>query len=1022
MKLHKIALGIFLGAASMAASAADNTTSESPVAPGSLSSAHNANKRSDALQIVEPKYGNIITDKTTVKAVVRVGNGIRPKSLRITLNGTNVTRHAQEENCAHDACQWTVELSKRDRLLSGANRLVAFARGSDNSIKIERAEFFYDYGLGAGQNKPQWEAPSLGLSLNPGGAQPWVTLTTGWPANMQDNLDPTQYSLPYRDMTFPSSGETPCTNRYQVVVLNRQNPAQQDGYICAADGATLKSDLAGLAKGTEIVLVGTTLYNNADSTLDTTGIGGTNYSSPNVMQPMGYAAIGISGAAPGSAYESYYVSTDIGKPYMRTPFANGLLAMDQNDNYNFHAGDNIQFEVYPNNPNNGTSNVFISYSGDVHGWGPPFGSTNGFWLLTLDRITLLPIDANTASGSLCQPQGFAQNCGQFFPTGSTDPNVASAAADSLADALSGVTPRQLAVVTTFGQPFQSASSVTAKLANEFLQFGGSLYTLQSLTQSTSTYTLIAKGLPTNTSNGTLSAGVVNSSSAFSQQGQTGFVRGVMARDNNSLYLPSVTSQEDGKMNGNNATSLSIDYDFYTISSQAPIDWPLTDTPGHVAAYHWASQQFLFNHYGKSQPPDPLSADVRYWYHSPTRASDMGTYNTDFQCPNTVANSPCNYPGNGVSFTEQDLTDVDAELYTELTALHDTDLYLGSNGIGGLIQQSDGSGGVLSDQVIAAAYEVLKDQVMPVTSSTAVNGAVYDWLNLAAGMTSILGTALGPADFPVAAAAMGVTSGALWTGSAFGPFATNDPVTPPSYESSFDTTLGQMQEQASTYAANLALSYDTSLDNIYSDWGRLSATGAKTANSSTGWYFDSNVSEQGLTNQLAGGVRRSIYLQLIPQFYAADTYYQQPVASIDRLGLFYFNNPGPGNETPPVDTCTAAYPSAITSNEYGYRVYSAYGSSGRTDMFVLGGAINNQGTPNVTESLPSADLLNILFGAPPEIDPPATAPLNIQQDLLYASVPRRGGPYMFDWPGFTLCYKPGCTDNAGEPQWSSCVGP
>ena len=142
MKSHKIALAVFLGAASMAASAADNSTSQSPDAPVGLSSAQNARKRSDALQIVEPKYGNIITDKTTVKAVVRVGNGIRPKSLRITLNGKNVTRHAEEENCGHDACLWTVELSKADRLLSGANRLVAFARTSDNSIKMRASRIF----------------------------------------------------------------------------------------------------------------------------------------------------------------------------------------------------------------------------------------------------------------------------------------------------------------------------------------------------------------------------------------------------------------------------------------------------------------------------------------------------------------------------------------------------------------------------------------------------------------------------------------------------------------------------------------------------------------------------------------------------------------------------------------------------------------------------------------------------------------------------------------------------------------
>ncbi|MGA8236527.1 MAG: hypothetical protein WB918_08410, partial [Candidatus Sulfotelmatobacter sp.] len=112
MKLHKIALAVFLGAASMAASAADNSTSQSPDAPVGLSSAQNARKRSDALQIVEPKYGNIITDKTTVKAVVRVGNGIRPKSLRIKLNGKNITRHAKQEDCGPQACRWTVELTK----------------------------------------------------------------------------------------------------------------------------------------------------------------------------------------------------------------------------------------------------------------------------------------------------------------------------------------------------------------------------------------------------------------------------------------------------------------------------------------------------------------------------------------------------------------------------------------------------------------------------------------------------------------------------------------------------------------------------------------------------------------------------------------------------------------------------------------------------------------------------------------------------------------------------------------------
>ena len=117
-------------------------------------------------------------------------------------------------------------------------------------------------------------------------------------------------------------------------------------------------------------------------------------------------------------------------------------------------------------------------------------------------------------------------------------------------------------------------------------------------------------------------------------------------------------------------------------------------------------------------------------------------------PKYGANSELQLPRQWkVSFTEQDLADTNAELIhrTHGTPRHRSLSW--RHGIGGLIQQSDGSGGVLSDEVIAATYEVLKDQVGPVTNNTAVNGAVYDWLNLAAGMTSILSAALGPADLP-----------------------------------------------------------------------------------------------------------------------------------------------------------------------------------------------------------------------------------------------------------------------------------
>ncbi len=1021
MKFYKIALATFLGAASIAASAADNATSPGPKASGSSTFADPSTKdhhNFDALQILQPKSGATVSGTTTVKAVVRVGAGIRPKSLRIKLNGKNITRHAKEEDCGPQACRWAVELTKADRLLSGQNQLVAFARGAHDIIEVTNAKFGYYYGLGGGENQPNYVPSTVGLSLNAGGAEPWVTMTTGTPANLQDNLDPTKYSLPYRDATFPTASDPPCGSRYQVVVLNRNNPAVEDAYWCLGDSGSLKTKFATLQAGAEIVLVGTTLNNNADSALDTTAIGGTNYSSyPAAWQPQGYAAIGVSGAATGSAYEDYYLPGDVGKGYFTTPFANGLLAVDQFGNYNFHAGNVVQFEIYPNNPNNSTSNVFITYNGGVHGWAAPVGSANGFWLLTLDRVTLLPIDASTTSGSLCQPQGFAQNCGQFFPTGSSDSTTASQAAGNLYQALKLATNRQLVVLTTVGQPLQSAS-VAADVAPIIDWYGGSGYTLQSLTTPTSTYTLVAPGLQIATGlPGMLnpfSTGVVNSSSAYSQQGQTGIVRGVMARDNQSLYFPSVVSQEDGKGNASDASTVSIDYDFYSISTQAPIDWPLTDTPGHIAAYHYASQQFLAYALNEN---GTYSADVRWFYTDIVKGPLIANANTDFDCSVNPDMPNCKYPGDGNGFTVQDLADANAQLYTEVTAFKDTYGYLGDPGIGGVIK-GNGNGG-MSDEVIAATYEVLNGQVGALPS-TSVKASSYDWMNLAAGVTSIATAALGP-ELPIVASAVGVTSGMLWSGSALDPWwGASASATPPSYENTFDTTLGNLQNNETNYAEDLANSYGAALNNIYVDWGKLQAIGAKTEDSNSGWTFSNALTTNNVAEQLAGGVRRSMYLQLVPQFYQLDDYLQQPVSDINKLGMFESTAVDEDHLYHWNNSCNASYPSTTTSNGYAYRTFPSFTNMATTDILVIGGTINNQGTMQVSESLPSDLLLNTLFGTG---DPSLTGPLNIPQDLVYGTSEltwRPGGPNAGTYGGVTQCYQPGCSDTTELPNQSGCI--
>ena len=641
---------------------------------------------------------------------------------------------------------------------------------------------------------------------------------------------------------------------------------------------------------------------------------------------------------------------------------------------------------------------------------PTHRVSNGFWLLALDRVTLVPIDFSR--GSCNSASGF---CGQFFATGSSDSSAASQAAANLSQALAQITSRQLIVLTTIGQPFQSASAATADLISAVQSYGGPGYTLQSLTTASSTFTLVAPGLLGPTSPVTLtpfSRGVANSSSAFSQQGQTGFVRGVMARDNNSLYFPSVVSQEDGKNNGEGATSVSIDYDFYSISSQNSVDWPLTDTSGHIAAYHYASQSYLARHYSEN---GSHSQDLRYFY---TGNPGIGQYNTDFYCPNppNPDNPPSPYcpvyPGDGYGFTAQDLSDATAQLYSELTALNNTNNYLGAPGIGGVIQNNGGN--AVADQAIQATYEVLNQGFGPV-SSTSVSTSESQWMNLLAAVTSVAAAALGPADVPIVAAMVGVTSGALWTGSAVAPGFLGDPVTPPSYESTFGTTLGNLAENESVYATALAVSYGTALDNIYSDWGKLAATGAKTANTDSGWSFNNQLASIYLGSNISAGVRRSSYFQLVPQFFSLDTYIQQPVSTIAKLGMFSSTEAIDFSEV--TNICTASYPAATPSNEYAYKSYPSPGDPAGTNMFVMGGTINYQGTKNVQESLPSDSLLSVLFGSD-------SGDLNMPQDLVYGSngLANRQGPSMGTYSGFSQCYKPGCVDYTYNTNQTQCINP
>ncbi len=952
----------------------------------------------DTIAIESPKFGQKVKG-SDVAVTLSLGQDLNHKSFRARLNGKDVTSHFSGGKCTNDGCQETASLVPSEGLRNGKNWLLVSAVSSRKRIELKRVRFDYQKtstgtggsgGLGDSDSTEKYLPSAVGFSLNAGGAAPWATITTGTPASLQDTIDQTKYSIPYADTTSPS--ESACGTTLQVLVLSRSNPTHENAYQCFSDSAALKAYFATL-DSTDLVIAGTTAGQKVPGGLDTSGIGGTNYGqTAAALYPQGYVIIGVPGARAGSAYENYYVPGTAAMPYQYADFATGTLSADVNGNYNFHPGDNRRFTISPNDSTAKTSVITIG----TQTYTAPAGSASGFWLLIVDRMLLQPVDSSTSSGAPCQYNASsASGCGKFYPTGSTNAATASSAIAGLAAALQGVSPRSLAILTTVGQPFASASAVTADLASAFALLGGSRYTLHYLTSPTLTYTLIAPGATSPRS--PFSSEVATSTSLFGQQHQTGFLTGVLARELTSLYAPTVSAQADGKQNAAGATSITPDFSFYEITSQSPVDWPLTDTSGHIAAYHYASAEFMSRHYSET---GSHSEDLRYFYAG---MPSLGQYNTDFLPGNP--GYPV-YPGAGAGFTAQDLTTASAQLYSELTALNDTDNYLGDEGLGGLVKGGNGSS--VAGDVIAATYEILNGQV-GAAPGTSVSESTAGWMNLVAGVASVAAAALGPLEIPVAAAAIGVVSGELWAGSAAISMDDAADSTPPSYENTFDTTLGQMQENASTYAANLVLSYDTALDTIYTDWGKLQATGAKTADSDSGWSFSDQLTIDALGQELSAGVNRYIYLQLLPKFYQLDAYVSSPVSNSKKLGMYFISQQYEfGNQY----SCSATYPASLPSAAT--MAYPHIGNTSSSDIFVIAGAINHQDTLNVSESLPSQSLITTLFAPDPNgSGTPTPGYLNLPMDPIYSNDGANGGFLTYrsgPTQGQGLCYDPGCVSH------------
>ena len=679
-------------------------------------------------------------------------------------------------------------------------------------------------------------------------------------------------TIPYADVSIPVS----CTSTYQALVLDRSNPTVKLTSWCGesvADMQTAVKASLGRALGQGDLVVFGTSPGRVASGLDTTSLGGSDYTKllPD-LYPQQYIILGVNGSATGTAQESYS-TTDVGAlPY--SPRLKGTLVLDSNEHYNFVPSDEASFAVI--------SGASPQVQVGSYVYTPPTGTNAGFWVLVLDRQTLQPVNFSMGSSvATCVTTQTTQACGSAF-------DVSADGGADLATFLTAISRRNLIFLTTIGCPFTAASSVSSNLGNAIQNIGGARYTLNALNAAAGTNTCAYALVTANDGNHQwLGSKAALSASQFSAQGQLGAIHGDLARDNNGLY--DVAGQD--QFFGTSLTEMmpSVDSTFENVASSYRSDWLGFDAPDRLTAYHDISYQLL---------TDPAIAetgshlyDVRYFYTDVVKANALANL-IDTRLAPTATNpvKPSSWDANNTKFDEMRQI-----IMAELQQVKSVTGYLtgadGNSGLRGLL-----NGGATGSHALATAFAVADDvgQDQNDAQQQLVSMNMSDLLNLSAGIISGIAPIVAFTDPEAAeiATILGVMSGTFWTGSAamtpLGVQTSNIP----GAETPYDVQLSSVVNDASQFVTNALDGFDAAVDNILSDGNKLARIATLTSNSDSGWSIANLANGDAIANLLGDGLRRSLWLDILPQNYGVRVGIAKDSANPATFGSWYVPSHAP----------------------------------------------------------------------------------------------------------------------------------
>ncbi len=221
------------------------------------------------------------------------------------------------------------------------------------------------------------------------------------------------------------------------------------------------------------------------------------------------------------------------------------------------------------------------------------------------------------------------------------------------------------------------------------------------------------------------------------------------------------------------------------------------------------------------------------------------------------------------------------------------------------------------------------------------------------------------------------SGVFWAAGSTGIYDPAVPA-PPNPYLTLVAKVGDLAHDAATYSAQIAVGFDTMVDNIVSDPTKLMLVGTNTASGGK-WAFPNQTSYDTFQPMFDKAATIYFFTQLFGSVYTWDEFLRvsSSVTTPRQVGGTQIDL----NTNLPV--CVSLYPNVSDSNLFRYK--QTIGNPAQNDMLILGGPITRQGWDDASVNLPNSTAMNTLY---------ATDQLNLNFDQIWAPtspIARRSPP-------------------------------